>query len=141
MSSPSKKVEYGSIVGGVKEEGGQNIEDRDYQLGETYYLKQDRKKQQNKNFKRLFPVLLSILIMGGIAYALMRDFHHLYPDNRSKRPPKNSNSVISRTPGSTKKHEPNENKSSCEANPKCLDAGLGGLCCPTGDNVFLGCCE
>lgn len=107
------------------------------------------------------PVVMFVVLMGGIAFALSRDFSHLYPghsgdpsgttNNASKK------SWIVETSDSEqdKEHEVSSkvtghvdnvgvqymHLADCSSNHKCAVENVTGICCPTLEGVQLECCN
>ena len=139
--------------------------DNTYYLGETSLSPQQRRK---KFLYSVFPLLMAVLIVGGAAAYLLRDFPHLYPtsptsgggvssrsgnhDNDDRTTSTSiSTSTSTKTPNVVIPQKSSSSSSSsslrhfplatCDDNSKCADLGLLGLCCPTGAGVMLLCCD
>uniref|UniRef100_A0A7S4MTN5 Uncharacterized protein n=1 Tax=Odontella aurita TaxID=265563 RepID=A0A7S4MTN5_9STRA len=160
---------YGSIEGNDPERGvgnqcssfarnddAENRDDRDFNLGESYYLR-DNSDGRSKFLRALLPILIAVAIVGGLGYYFLRDFEHLYPDqgggsaveddDRGSAGPvliEDDAPVSAPAPQSSfKTAVPTSYHAlgtSCGANEKCMALGLTGTCCPTVDGVMLGCC-
>ena len=150
--------------GSVEEE----VSDQAFDERNTYYLKEAKLTREQKLRKLsavAVPILAAILLVGGAALYLLKDFNILYPgrgggtsENGKYNPSRfehpsadhiateesNSDSSAkgySPTPPANEKKDPSDVASACAAHTKCKDAGLVGLCCPTLDDKFLGCCN
>mmetsp|Transcript_19099 Transcript_19099/g.27869 ORF Transcript_19099/g.27869 Transcript_19099/m.27869 type:complete len:166 (+) Transcript_19099:206-703(+) len=66
---PSAK-EYGAI---------RVVETETYDIENTQYIVSTSEERRRKCLIGFVPVLLFILLMGGIVYTLMQNFNHLYP--------------------------------------------------------------
>ena len=77
MKTPSKLSEYGAIS--TQEEEG----DRSFDADNAYYLKGDVSLTPQQRIRKIVvvtvPILLALLIVGGAALFILRDFTHLYP--------------------------------------------------------------
>ena len=144
--SDNNNVQYGSVASFEDVEDAQY---RDYQLGESYYLKPTKAEERRDLLKVVGPMLVFILIMCGIAYALANDFDHLYPgrggsgaggsqprEHYVPPPPLPQDSSGDARPAQVVEVDPNS--------PHCIDHEscefLTGDCCPTTDGLFLDCC-
>jgi hypothetical protein len=140
MSNPTS---YGSV--------DDDAADRSFDVSETYYLKESQLtpgEKRKKCIAMLLPILLAIVIMGGAAALLLKDFAHLYPTSTVDRdydgsgehrgvpvPPAPS---IPSTPTTTAS---GSQQADCKNNDKCHELGLVGQCCPTLAGDFLNCCH
>lgn len=134
----------------------------------TYYLKDTSRWTTRKVVSIAVPILAAMMVMGGIALFLLKDFNHLYPGRGGDKSPFYSNSGGVATPKSsssdtkspvafstTKQHHdsttpassPSKNKvvytvdaagASCAVHPDC--SLLSGNCCPTAEGLMLACC-
>lgn len=136
--------------------------DNTYYLGETSLTPQQRRK---KCIYSVVPLLMAVLIVGGAAAYLLRDFSHLYPtsptsggdissssgnSNHDNNDRTTSTTTWTNIPTVVTSHKSSSSSSSslrhfplatCEDNSKCSELGLSGLCCPTGAGVMLLCCD
>lgn len=104
------------------------------------------------------PLLAAVLIVGGAALFLFRDFDNLYPGHHSsgKEPAIRIHASSSTTSSSSasdsseqttgtstapvnEKKDESHLSTSCLAHEKCK--GLMGECCPTLEGTFLSCCN
>lgn len=143
----TKKNKYGSIPetynnGDGKPENALDVEEP-FPIENTQYVRstdsaEDRRKKLISGF---VPVLLFILLMGGVAFALHNDFNHLYPTRNGDTTKHagswtndNSNSIPT-VPAKDFSH------GNCAIHNKCAALGLTGLCCPTKKGLELECCN
>mmetsp|Transcript_12228 Transcript_12228/g.23067 ORF Transcript_12228/g.23067 Transcript_12228/m.23067 type:complete len:152 (-) Transcript_12228:71-526(-) len=146
---------YGSIEGNDPEkatsgfasnEDSENRDERDYNLGESYYLK-DHSDKRSKFLRALLPILIALAIVGGVSYFFFRDFNKLYPGPGSSESNDDYVAPVSVTDDSTQETKSNgeeshaQSSSSCAANDKCADLGLSGDCCPSSGGFNLACCD
>ena len=138
---------YGSLEG---QEEGKSFDGR--YLNETQLSPEERRR---KCVLVAVPLITAILIIGGFALFLLRNFDMLYPgrNGNGDAPPRRFDPSIpgghSGTHSMSEKHletsppanggKKDDMASSCFAHEKCT--GLVGECCPTLDGVFLGCCN
>lgn len=136
----SNTVDYGAV-----EQVDANL-DKPFDAAHTYYLPGDKKLSREERLRRILtiglPIIIALLIMGGAALYLLKDFNRLYPG------PGGSPSTASRSAplGPTNKSKPSipatttktSKNASCSAHKKC--AALVGDCCPTSRGIFLDCC-
>lgn len=145
--------------GFASNDDAENRDDRDYNLGETYYLK-DNSDRRSKFLRAILPILIAVAIVGGVGYYFFRDFNHLYPGhggadgddagdyvapvvaehNAPAPAPKNQRDGASeaKTHGEGSQAH---SSSSCDVHEKCSALGLTGACCPTNEGITLGCCS
>lgn len=139
----NNSTSYGAVDDGAA--------DRSFDVSETYYLKESQltpAERRKKCIAMLLPILLAILIMGGAAFFLLKDFAHLYPTSTVDRnydasgehrgvpvPPAPSIPAPPTTTTSGSK------EADCKNNDKCHELGLVGQCCPTLVGDFLNCCH
>jgi len=151
---------YGSI-----EESENAPLNRTFDADHAYYLKDGSRapltfKQRLRKYSLIaVPLLAAVLIIGGAAFFLLRNFNHLYPgssggygeETRAKEKAKHDYSTGVTAPA-TSPAGPTASASSvstgsgkgtaaCASNPKCAEAGLLGQCCPTAAGVMLECCK
>lgn len=93
----------------------------------------------------LFPLLFFALIMGGLSYAIGRNFSNLYPGSGATHD--STTTVEYKEETLSRNSEQNSileggilSSSDCASHQNCKTAGLIGQCCPTRDGVFLSCC-
>ena len=114
-----------------------------------------REERMKKLFLTAVPILAAVLIVGGAALFLLRDFDNLYPGHHGggREPSIRINPRSHMT--STESSQPTEETTSgspvveesdgsnisslCSAHESC--SKLSGLCCPTADGIFLVCCN
>ena len=82
------------------------------------------------------PILVALVIVGGAAYYLARNFGFLYPGEGNENKPTFHTISI---PATAPTHAPALSRSSCSLYPEC--SGLEGLCCPTSEDTMLDCCK
>lgn len=146
---------YGSV------EEPEDVTDRSFDPDNAYYVKETSLPLQQRLKKMLIcsmPILAAILIVGGAALYLLRDFNSLYPGagghgdktpqysgattttRHSSLPQDYQSAETTQSPeANSKSPHVNSGSADCSAHPDC--SGLVGVCCPTGDGVFLGCCS
>mmetsp|Transcript_8022 Transcript_8022/g.12560 ORF Transcript_8022/g.12560 Transcript_8022/m.12560 type:complete len:160 (-) Transcript_8022:905-1384(-) len=158
----SPSTAYGSIEGGES--------DAAFDLTDTYYLGEGETSPESRR-KRYVSIgitfFVALLIVGGAAYFLSRDFGHLYPGSRGDphsynnhyhdNTESNNDDTTPVDPGpspipkgyspsatvtnkSSTSQKPKNQSSSCSVNEKCNKRGLLGDCCPTSKGEFLDCC-
>jgi hypothetical protein len=76
MSNKSN-YKYGAVGGGDDEETRNNFKESDLLYYEERKLTQ--KEKTMKIIKIAVPVMIAVLVIGGFAWFLLRDFGHLYP--------------------------------------------------------------
>jgi hypothetical protein len=139
---------YGSLEG---QEESKSFDEKD-----AYYLKESTlspEERRRKCMRMALPIITAVLMIGGFAMFLLRDFGILYPGRsggKNKIPSDPlypiDNTRIDDTLDKHSNSKPilDEGKksgmaTSCFAHEQC--AGLVGECCPTPDGVFLQCCS
>ena len=158
---------YGSVNN--DEESGATTDSKSFDESNLYFMKDEdlsKKEKGVKVFKLAVPIIIAVLLIGGLAFLMFHNFAHFYPGRGGN---KHSHSMSS---GATP--WPNDDDgtsgasisapwskdddsasgfsipapststsggSSCSANPKCVDLGLTGQCCPSGSGVQLSCCS
>jgi hypothetical protein len=70
-------------------------DDVSFDANQTYYLKPNTRWTRRKIWATAVPILAACIVMGGIAYFLLRDFGHLYPGRGGDRSPFYSNGGMS----------------------------------------------
>ena len=127
----TKNNKYGSIP--VTFNGDKDEENLDTQY--TQYITPTAEDKRKECMSALVPVLLCVLLMGGIAFALSRDFNHLYPsrhgDSNKRSPTKDDNNQL---PSKDFSH------AECSIHNTCVEKNLTGMCCPTSEGIHLNCC-
>ena len=142
-------VSYGSVEGPA--------ESKSFDEKDAYYLKESTlspEEKRRKCMRMAFPIITAILIIGGFALFLLRDFDILYPGrggNKNNKEPSDpfipggssgtdhiSEKHASQSPPSNDGKKTNM-ATSCFAHDKC--SGLVGECCPTLDGIYLLCCD
>jgi len=77
MISPSNSsIEYGAVDRFEPVEGS---EEREYEIGQSYYLKSTAAENNKKCLKATGPVLIFMSIMLILAYVISQNFGHFYP--------------------------------------------------------------
>lgn len=155
-----------SKYGAIPETDDQGI-DESFDANNAYYLQGNGDCTPRKVFLVSVPLLGAALIVGGAVWYLLSDFNNLYPgrggpsnDYPTKGVPRpvmiptrtESTHEISNvypTKGvprpvsiptrTVSTHEIDDNNASCSAHLAC--SKLLGECCPTGDGIFLSCCN
>ena len=165
---------YGSVNKDDEEAAGNNNNNNSYfKESDLYYYKEDeltKKEKMMKIIKSCIPILIAVLLIGGITWILVQNFGTLYPspgqrqrirpstgiENSSsshRNAPQNDDDSIhapiliprtskdtTATTATTSSTKDN-GKSSCSAYSKCFDLGLTGECCPTLAGDKLECCN
>jgi hypothetical protein len=166
---------YGSVNKDDEEAAGNNNNNNSYfKESDLYYYKEDdltKKEKLMKIIKSCIPILIAVLLIGGITWILVQNFGTLYPSPGQRqriRPstgienssssshhnaPLNDDDSIHApilTPRTSKdttattattSSTKDNGKSSCSAYSKCFDLGLTGECCPTLAGDKLECCN
>jgi hypothetical protein len=139
--------------------------DRSFDAESAYYLKESLagapltlRQRTRKLLSIGFPILVAIIIMGGFAWYLLRDFNNLYPGRGGGSPDEGTvissagkkslddaaRSSISTTgtsaSGSSSFKAFESKDASCKAHSACVKLELIGYCCPTDKGVVLECC-
>jgi len=76
MSASNKLPSYGAVASADDEE---KAVDQSFDAANTYYLRETTRWSTKKCLLIAVPILGAILIVGGFALFLLRDFSHLYP--------------------------------------------------------------
>jgi hypothetical protein len=69
-----------------------DTESQPFQESDVYYLKEQKMSREDRVMKILLaavPLLVAVLIMGGIGFLLFKDFDHLYPGPGGSTSPSN----------------------------------------------------
>lgn len=141
--------------------------DRSFDADRAYYLKDSAAPLTSRQkCRRLlsvgFPLVVAVLIMGGFAWFLLKDFNHLYPGRGGGSPDGSGyEHVVPSTgkkaldDGGARPSDPNDATASsgairkptavgsvatCASHERCAKLGLIGNCCPTDKGVVLECC-
>lgn len=85
--SNNKKNKYGSIpevinnANNASSDNNNNVEDQEYypMIDNTQYITETNSDRRKRCMNALAPIIIFVLIMGGLAFALSKDFNHLYP--------------------------------------------------------------
>lgn len=148
------------------------VYNKNFKESDLYYYKEDELTKREKTMKivRLtFPILISILLIGGIAWGLFQNFGKLYPSPSGQRASNNIKTSSSHQSSSYTTDDGTDDdipdpiqtskistdttnsgssstkkylgSSSCLEYQKCLDLGLIGKCCPTLAGNRLDCCN
>jgi hypothetical protein len=155
---------YGSLKVSTDEE-----DEYSFQEAHTYYLKPSPLSRKEKLQKLLLlgvPILAAVIIIGGAASLLFKDFDNLYPGpGGSGRPYPSPSRGKDTEPASSPMHNapqpggdpkppimsgggggsnggssPSSGSAACASNEKCAALDLIGNCCPTAQGIMLGCC-
>lgn len=141
--------------------------DKSFDEKNTYYLKEKTLTGDQKIRKLTavaVPILIAVVIVGGAALFLLKDFGSLYPGRNGGKEPssyvssrsdeypeiteapdsitkktKDHSTHSSSSPPNKYKKDPSFVASSCIAHAKCN--GLVGDCCPSKSGTFLNCCD
>ena len=147
--------DYGSTMSPIEPKEG----DASFDTDNMYYVKPDILTYAQRWRKILLlgvPIACALLIVGGAATLLLRDFGSLYPGpstgSSGKRTgttvgvrthPEDSSNVPAPAPIRKKKHTPPSTDSdataACSAHGAC--STLTGSCCPSEGGIFLECCN
>ena len=151
MSTTNSKTSYGAV------EADENAAvDRSFDAESAYYLKPEpvplTPGQRTRKFLiTALPIVVAVLIMGGFAWFLLRDFNNLYPGRGGGSgadattvydrplPSSGKKSLDDSSSSSTAKHV-DSSLAACSAHSACTKLELVGNCCPTDEGVVLGCC-
>lgn len=93
--------------------------------------------------RAVVPIIIAVLIMGGLAWGMTNGFAHFYG------PPKGGDDGVKQDESwiPTAKEERSSTSGAkagaftCSSNQRCSSLGLAGNCCPTDEGVTLGCCD
>jgi hypothetical protein len=136
MSPISSK--YGSIP--ITSYSGSEDEEsaEPYPIENTQYIKPTAEENRKKCVASIVPVTMFVLIMGGLAFALSRDFDHLYPSRHGPHTNRQgpTTSVTTETTDSI-----DFSHAGCSIHNSCVALGLTGSCCPTPKGIVLECCK
>mmetsp|Transcript_8064 Transcript_8064/g.15187 ORF Transcript_8064/g.15187 Transcript_8064/m.15187 type:complete len:177 (+) Transcript_8064:58-588(+) len=79
----TKKNKYGSIPEIINSSdalsGISNEQEEYYPIENTQYITESNSVRRKRCMNALAPILIFVMIMGSIAFALSKDFNHLYP--------------------------------------------------------------
>ena len=147
---------YGS-VNTDEESGDTSGNNKSFDESELYYMKDgdlSKKEKTVKAIKLAVPIVIAIMLIGGLAFLLFHNFAYFYPGRGGNEvPSKHSISSGVSTTKTTQKYyhdddtsvapmpAPSSVGSSCAANQKCADLGLVGECCPSESGTNLSCCS
>mmetsp|Transcript_33190 Transcript_33190/g.38266 ORF Transcript_33190/g.38266 Transcript_33190/m.38266 type:complete len:184 (-) Transcript_33190:2604-3155(-) len=147
-----------------EEEAGK-VYNTNFKESDLYYYKEDERTKREKIIRIMnstFPILIFILLIGGITWGLIQNFGKLYlspSGHRASNNIKNSSShqassyttddgtdddihdTIQTHKISTDTTKKYLASSSCLAYPKCMSLELTGECCPTLAGDKLDCCN
>lgn len=117
--------------------------------GDTHYDENALQYLEKSKFsfvrfaRAVVPIIIAVLIMGGLAWGMTNGFAHFYgPSKGNDEGEKQGESWIP-----TAKEERSSTSGAktgafeCSSNPRCSGLGLTGNCCPTDEGVTLGCCD
>jgi hypothetical protein len=167
------KMGYGTIEEGdltdhsyVSARGEDDPSENFFDADQTYYLKETMSPQQRwrKCMLATFPILVAVLIVGGLGFLLFRDFGHLYPGRNGDPKYHDGTSKVTRHHATgakddyanhdyidpvdddsaahnsaPRKHSTSNGEAACSAHVEC--STLLGDCCPTLKGVTLECCH
>lgn len=166
---------YGSVdnpSSGNENKEAEEEQQQHFQETNLLYYKGRTLSQQEKTAKLIkiaVPIVIAILLIGGLAWFLLGDFGHLYPgpsgakqpgysytiSSPAATPPTSSSEVSSKShsgsSSSTTSSEPapapkdsshsSSGAAACSAHSACSTLGLVGECCPTSSGTMLECCS
>eukprot|EP00979_Chaetoceros_neogracilis_P004508 scaffold787_cov285-Chaetoceros_neogracile.AAC.72 len=155
---PSNTNKYGSIPEKYNNENEIEEELGIYPIENTLFIVSTAEEKRKKCMNAFTPVLIFVVLMGSIAFALSRDFNHLYPghggwettsttNNGSKNSldveASDSEQDMGNKVSSNNHVEDVQNVYSayCSRNHNCVLANVSGVCCPTSEGVQLECCN
>mmetsp|Transcript_3786 Transcript_3786/g.8163 ORF Transcript_3786/g.8163 Transcript_3786/m.8163 type:complete len:164 (+) Transcript_3786:151-642(+) len=158
--SGSAGYKYGS-VGDNEELGANDDNSKNFDESHLYYYKEKdltTTEKISKLIKLFVPIIIAVVLIGGLAYILFHDFGTLYPRPGGEKVTSKGGMVSQSTSVSSGESAPTVIRSessptvsksktsssfggSCAANPSCAALGLSGVCCPTPEGVQLGCCS
>jgi len=146
---------YGSVNN--DEESQATGGNKNFDESNLYYVKEDEltvREKVVKTFKLAVPIIIAILLIGGLSFMLFHNFEYFYPGRGGHQvsPKVSKSSSVSSTKTTQRSYHdddvpsvpipaPKFFGSSCAANPECADLGLIGECCPTGGGNKLECCS
>ena len=149
IDNRSRMVEYGSFKRTSQESDSERVDSTDIGIVDDsfFYFSRSEEERSNKCWRIIAPVMIAIILMGGIAFILAQYFNTLYPTDRvqqsyhgpntnvgEKNSHQNYTSDVQEIAIKTQYRYPE-----CSLYHKCLS--LEGLCCPTRDGIFLNCCH
>jgi hypothetical protein len=156
MAAPALVPDYGSTMSPIEPKEV----DASFDTDNMYYIKPDSLTPAQRWRKVLLmgvPIICALMIVGGAATFLLRDFGRLYPGSsgssskRTNVPAPSPHVKDSPADAPTihaptihkKKHTPPSSDSdataACSAHEGC--SGLIGKCCPSEGGIFLECCN
>jgi hypothetical protein len=173
-TTQSGGYKYGSVNKDDEEAAGNNNNNNSYfKESDLYYYKEDKltnKEKMTKVIKSCVPILIAVLLIGGITWILVQNFGTLYPSPGQRQRIRPSDGI--KTASSSHHNAPTDDdgsihapiltpriskdttatttttsstkdngESSCSAYSKCFDLGLSGECCPTLAGDKLECCN
>jgi len=167
-SSSNSSNKYGSLPEIYTNNDEDDIGEEEhgtYPIENTQYIVSTSEEKRKKCVNAFIPVIAFVVLMSTIAFALSRDFNHLYPGhsgNPSSTSKTNSgaskhswvakdvetttttapesNVHVSSKPINNVKAQDNSH-AGCSLHNACVGANLTGVCCPTQEDVFLECCN
>lgn len=129
---------YGSLTSETYNSSHDEEENAEpYELENTRYIVSTAEERRKQCLTALFPVILCVLLMGGIAFSLSQSFSHFYPSHARPTNGRESQTTIE---VDNNVHIQDNSHAECGIHNKCQEKGLIGLCCPTDQGVFLDCC-
>ena len=159
VMASNKLPSYGAIASRGSNDEEQAVADQSFDAAHTYYLQNNTPWTMKKVLLIAVPILAAVMIVGGFAFFLLRDFNHLYPGRGGDKseyyahggekvvPSSSTTGVESPIiPASTASDKSKTAVSSkhddigatCGVHPDC--AHLIGNCCPTSAGKMLDCC-
>eukprot|EP00542_Grammatophora_oceanica_P013090 CAMPEP_0194033698 /NCGR_PEP_ID=MMETSP0009_2-20130614/6278_1 /TAXON_ID=210454 /ORGANISM="Grammatophora oceanica, Strain CCMP 410" /LENGTH=136 /DNA_ID=CAMNT_0038674415 /DNA_START=69 /DNA_END=476 /DNA_ORIENTATION=- len=136
MTSGNNSIGYGSV----------SDNDEEFDVDQLRYIQDSHrrlplKERLRKGFVCLLPLLISVLIMGGVVLLLLRDFGNLYPGRAGHSDEQSASQVRvhPQEPPMPLIPQPVSSQvasASCSETAKCHSLGLTGNCCPTDGGVW-----
>jgi hypothetical protein len=161
MALPDPVPDYGSTMSPIEPKEG----DASFDTDNMYYVKPESLTPAQRWRKVMLlgvPIIAALMIVGGAAFFLLRDFGSLYPGpsggggertgttvgvrespHASANVPAPSPHFVDAPPIHNKKHaQPStisDTAAACSAHEAC--SPLIGNCCPSEGGIFLDCCN
>lgn len=146
QSFKNMSADYGAVDQVIEGDTG-------FDVGETYYVKEKPLTNAEKNRKCLacaLPLVIGVLLLAGFIMYLLHDFGQLYPSPNGNYPrpaviiTPPTTTIIPPSPSPVTPPPPpplpSAPSAACVNHIKCSNLNLTGMCCPTNENVTLGCC-
>jgi len=133
------KNELGGSYGSINDTT--ESDDRDYRIGESYYLRKSNKQRYISFLRALGPIVLFTVLMLSlvvvIVYTQDGEIHRWYGrTGRLSHGIETFHKWDSPSGGGISE----KSGSFCVTHPKCKSLNLTGSCCPTLEGDLLGCC-